>query len=648
MDEQKRPDVSAGSEAEAERLRAALKQQQQVTEQLAAALAHNRKMLADSAAAVTYFQNTGLYRGILALRRLKLQLFSRKAEERRDCLRWIGGILSRKLRGKAAPLSRFDMLHYAGNTLRALTDPAGALPEGSLLCSPEGRLAKQGKQVFLFAGVPYYDIGGGQRSAQLAKTFNAMGLRVHYLHYSAPTEQSPAFLRLPCVTHRLLEEYSVEQFARELQPEDLVLFELPGEKLRPYLDCANARGAATVYEHIDNWDTSLGANFFHRETFASFVRDVGHVTVTARMLGEKIREAGRSDWHYCPNAVDQTLFDPEKHREPPRDLVRGKRTLLYFGSLWGEWFDWELVCYVAEHCDCAINLIGDPLPLGDRIHGLPGNIHFLGLKKQTELPAYLQHCDMALLPFKTCDIGKYVSPLKVFEYIAMNRPVLATGLEELSGYPNVTASNDPEVWRSAVEEGRPAEDAALFSAQNSWYARCARLLELSAPGKPLPSVSIVIDGNGQRCRETAEAFSGDYRPEILTAADPSRSWEAALEAKGALLLFLKENQRVLGARYLDCAIQVLEHDPQVGAVVPMGEDGKAELLAAPWSAGRTDGDCPEGGLLIRAALYRQVYDPAGVHTQGDLCAALRRRGYTVLRSPCMGLYAESGAGMTKA
>ena len=41
---------------------------------------------------------------------------------------------------------------------------------------------KKTEQVFIFASVPFFDVGGGQRSAQLARIFNAMGKTVHYIY----------------------------------------------------------------------------------------------------------------------------------------------------------------------------------------------------------------------------------------------------------------------------------------------------------------------------------------------------------------------------------------------------------------------------------------------------------------------------------
>jgi glycosyltransferase involved in cell wall biosynthesis len=71
---------------------------------------------------------------------------------------------------------------------------------------------------------------------------------------------------------------------------------------------------------------------------------------------------------------------------------------------------------------------------------MPENIHFLGLKKQIDLPSYLYYSDYAILPFKTDEIGKYVSPLKLFEYIAMNKPVISTMLDDIIGAIAASAS----------------------------------------------------------------------------------------------------------------------------------------------------------------------------------------------------------------
>ena len=34
--------------------------------------------------------------------------------------------------------------------------------------------------------------------------------------------------------------------------------------------------------------------------------------------------------------------------EIPEDFIMGEKTLIYYGSLWGEWFDWDLLFGTAK------------------------------------------------------------------------------------------------------------------------------------------------------------------------------------------------------------------------------------------------------------------------------------------------------------
>jgi hypothetical protein len=107
----------------------------------------------------------------------------------------------------------------------------------------------------------------------------------------------------------------------------------------------------------------------------------------------------------------------------------------YHGSLYGDWFDWDAMGRVAgAYPDAAVVLIGD-----DKVRPveLPGNVHFLGLKAQRDLPAYVQRFDVGLLPFKVNATTHAVSPLKVYEYLASGVPVAAPPLRSLDGLEGV-------------------------------------------------------------------------------------------------------------------------------------------------------------------------------------------------------------------
>lgn len=330
------------------------------------------------------------YKLLLLKRRFVDQFIRGSWAEKKDFLRWVWSKLTRKDNG-AKWLREFDPLEEAKTKIERLQNLDAMLTQTNFAMNPSFTL-KHEKQIFIFAGVPFYDIGGGQRSAQLARIFNSMGYTVYYIHYfaadGAPDLYVDGIGSCPVALHTHVDAFSLADIKRLLRKNAIFIFEIPAIKYKPFFDYANDHGIHTVYEHIDNWDTSLGAEFYEEGLFRQFAEEASLVTVTARLLGEKIREVSpRREFLYLPNAVNSTLFEPMKTYEKPVDLVQGKKTLLYFGSLWGEWFDWEKVIYVAEHCPCEINLIGGYGGVPVDMQKLPSNIHFLGEKKQDTLPA---------------------------------------------------------------------------------------------------------------------------------------------------------------------------------------------------------------------------------------------------------------------
>ena len=75
------------------------------------------------------------------------------------------------------------------------------------------------------------------------------------------------------------------------------------------------------------------------------------------------------------------------------DLPKNYKAIVtYVGSLWGEWFDWDLVANAAAAMpDTAFLLIGSTSPnIKSKVSSALTNIHFLGLKSQTEIPGYFE------------------------------------------------------------------------------------------------------------------------------------------------------------------------------------------------------------------------------------------------------------------
>lgn len=392
------------------------------------------------------------------------QLFLGGKAERADFWQFVRCKLHRQPLTGCRQMQEFDRTQAAGRQLTA--DRCSAYSCG-----------KHRRQVVILSRHPYYTSGGGQRGAQLANNFARMEYDVIYLYSeNGFYNQHRDFIDgLPL--HLCMDDLTPEGVAGLLTDCVLAVFEFPSAEFLPYLEIFQARGIRVVYEEIDNWASELGQQWYSAETRDAFLKKADVLVGTCHGLCTRMEQECGRPVTYLPNACDSSIFDPERTYPVPADLPQGQKIVLYYGHLAGSWQNWELLFHVADACpDCAFVLIGTgeletSLPI-------PPNVRLLGAKPQTELPGYLQHSDFALLHFRNCEVGKYVSPVKIFEYLSMRKPVLATGLPEIRSYPNVVMTETGEEWISAIQNGVTLEDVTNFNKENTWQMRCQALLSL--------------------------------------------------------------------------------------------------------------------------------------------------------------------------
>jgi glycosyltransferase involved in cell wall biosynthesis len=119
------------------------------------------------------------------------------------------------------------------------------------------------------------------------------------------------------------------------------------------------------------------------------------------------------------------------------------------------------------------------------------NVHLLGAKPADALPQYMQHFDVCLMCYEVNDYTKYIYPLKLNEYLATGRPVVASPIEAVKRYSDVVAiaSGDAEYAR-AIEQSLhdTARTAGAVAARqriaqtNDWDVLVARIVELFRAG----------------------------------------------------------------------------------------------------------------------------------------------------------------------
>ncbi len=142
--------------------------------------------------------------------------------------------------------------------------------------------------------------------------------------------------------------------------------------------------------------------------------------------------------YLLPSAADLSLF----LSQPPADSTLGNiphPRLGIFGSFDGRLDSSLLVDLCQENPLWNVVMVG-PIRPGirslDRLKSLP-NLHILGHRSHQELPSLMYAADVQLLPYVLNELTEYINPLKIYEYLAVGKPVVSTNLPELDGLREV-------------------------------------------------------------------------------------------------------------------------------------------------------------------------------------------------------------------
>jgi len=137
--------------------------------------------------------------------------------------------------------------------------------------------------------------------------------------------------------------------------------------------------------------------------------------------------------HCFPSSVDRAhfckaragLFDPADQE----DL--SKPRLGFYGVI-DERFDTELLDAVAAmRPDWSFVMVGPVVKISEDDLPKRPNIHYLGGKTYSQLPAYLSGWDVALMPFAMNESTEFISPTKTPEYLAGGKPVVSTPIKDV-------------------------------------------------------------------------------------------------------------------------------------------------------------------------------------------------------------------------
>jgi glycosyltransferase involved in cell wall biosynthesis len=170
------------------------------------------------------------------------------------------------------------------------------------------------------------------------------------------------------------------------------------------------------------------------------------VTVISRGVEEQLRHYGIETSRYLlnPNGVDPDEFRPDIDGAPIRERygLSGHIVVGFIGSF-TRWhgvetlFDAAVSVLQRESTLCFL-MIGEgdlrsALQKKTADFGLERAIVFTGLVPHTDAPRYLAACDILVSPHLGFEDGTkfFGSPTKLFEYMAMGKPIIASRLEQI-------------------------------------------------------------------------------------------------------------------------------------------------------------------------------------------------------------------------
>jgi glycosyltransferase involved in cell wall biosynthesis len=216
--------------------------------------------------------------------------------------------------------------------------------------------------------------------------------------------------------------------------------------------------------------------------------------------------------HVLPNGVDAARFvaRPDAATRLRRELALGEGPVLGFVGSLKSWHGTEVLlrAFAAlrpSRPDARLLLVGDgPMAADLRAEaaalGVESAVHFTGAVEHARVPDLLAAMDVAVAPYLPSD-DFYFSPIKVYEYLAAGKAVVASRLGQISelieadlvlpAEPGDVASLQRALEGALSAPGEAASRAARGRdwtlRERTWAANARRVSEIAAACSAAPA-----------------------------------------------------------------------------------------------------------------------------------------------------------------
>ena len=237
---------------------------------------------------------------------------------------------------------------------------------------------------------------------------------------------------------------------------------------------SSLKAQKTIYDCIDlHTGFHDEPNHYLMKCEQKLVNSVDEVVVTSETLAESFQSV--RDCHLIRNGCEFDRFS-----KAVRSRFSSHPIIGYVGAV-SEWFDGELLCYIAkERPNWQFNIYGAIIGADiSAARALP-NVNFFGEISYETVPDVIANFDVCIIPFKLNSLTMATNPVKVYEYLAVGLPVVATKMPELDGleHIDVFCSDSANKFSSDIEHSLSIFDSPdrivirkNWARKNDWSKR---------------------------------------------------------------------------------------------------------------------------------------------------------------------------------
>lgn len=323
-----------------------------------------------------------------------------------------------------------------------------------------------------------------QRIQQLAIEFSKRDIIVIYVTQPFLND---FFMNIKSINHNLF-EFNFKNYANLNQL-------LKGAKsvtlyitnLNNYEDNLKLRYDKLVYEYIDELDLFFDDLTLAQKLHNNILKRADLSIATASKLYNDIQYIANKSL-LSENAGDYDFFSKTSNcpaNQTTASICENYEVSFGYYGMLADWVDFEFIKEVAKAnpkwCWILIGPRHKDYDINQHKLDTFKNIYLLGPQPYQKLPSLIKNVDFLTIPFKVNKITESTSPVKLFEYMAIKKPIITSKMQECLKYKSVNTYTNISDFVSIVNNGDFDEKYFNIMNQeakeNTWESRANIILK---------------------------------------------------------------------------------------------------------------------------------------------------------------------------